>query len=74
MYRHEIDHSVTELTQELQDVLSDPTLPRTKSVKCAMCGHPEAVFFQVLVLYFYVKYNTLDSFSSFKIVGLINLF
>ncbi|XP_078160582.1 DNA-directed RNA polymerases II, IV and V subunit 9A-like [Carex rostrata] len=46
VFRHEVDHPVTELTQELQDVLSDPTLPRTKSVKCALCGHPEAVFFQ----------------------------
>jgi DNA-directed RNA polymerase II subunit RPB9 len=31
----------------LQDVAGDPTLPRTKEVRCAVCGHGEAVFFQV---------------------------
>ncbi|CAL9097944.1 unnamed protein product [Musa textilis] len=47
VYRNEIHHSVGERTQVLQDVAADPTLPRTKSVRCAVCGHPEAVFFQV---------------------------
>lgn len=28
-----------------QDVRSDPTLPRTKDVRCPMCSHNEAVFF-----------------------------
>uniref|UniRef100_A0A0E0MI49 Uncharacterized protein n=1 Tax=Oryza punctata TaxID=4537 RepID=A0A0E0MI49_ORYPU len=32
--------------QVLQDVAGDPTLPRTKSVKCAACGQGEAVLFQ----------------------------
>jgi hypothetical protein len=30
----------------LNDVTADPTLPRTKGVKCGKCGHGEAVFFQ----------------------------
>ena len=47
VYRNEIHHSVGERTQVLQDVAADPTLPRTKSVRCANCGHGEAVFFQV---------------------------
>lgn len=38
---------MAERTQVLQDVAADPTLPRTKSVRCAQCGHGEAVFFQV---------------------------
>ena len=28
-----------------QDVRSDPTLPRTKDVRCPVCTHNEAVFF-----------------------------
>lgn len=50
IYRNEIHHSVSEYTQVLQDVAADPTLPRTKSVKCFECGHGEAVFFQVASL------------------------
>ncbi|KAL6503351.1 DNA-directed RNA polymerases II, IV and V subunit 9B [Orobanche gracilis] len=50
VYRNEILHSVAERTQVLQDVASDPTLPRTKSVRCASCNHGEAVFFQVQLL------------------------
>ncbi|MQL81107.1 hypothetical protein Taro_013564 [Colocasia esculenta] len=46
VYRNEIHHSVGERTQVLQDVAADPTLPRTKNVRCAKCNHPEAVFFQ----------------------------
>ncbi|PKA52754.1 hypothetical protein AXF42_Ash001735 [Apostasia shenzhenica] len=46
VYRNVIDHDIGELTQTLQDVAADPTLPRTKTVVCALCGHPEAVFFQ----------------------------
>ncbi|KAL5210163.1 hypothetical protein ABZP36_005786 [Zizania latifolia] len=46
VYRNEVQHSAGEQTQVLQDVTSDPTLPRTKSVRCAACGHGEAVFFQ----------------------------
>ena len=47
VYRNVIDHSADEFTQVLEDVAADPTLPRTKSVRCAVCNHPEAVFFQV---------------------------
>ncbi|KAK9161725.1 hypothetical protein Syun_008066 [Stephania yunnanensis] len=46
VYRNEIHHAVGERTQVLQDVAADPTLPRTKSVRCAQCNHGEAVFFQ----------------------------
>eukprot|EP00898_Chlorokybus_atmophyticus_P004640 jgi/Chlat1/5177/Chrsp33S05164 len=46
VYRNEIHHSEDERTQILQDVSADPTLPRTKDVKCVKCGHREAVFFQ----------------------------
>ncbi|KAH9611294.1 hypothetical protein KSS87_023656 [Heliosperma pusillum] len=47
VYRNEVHHSVGERTQVLQDVAADPTLPRTKSVRCTQCNHGEAVFFQV---------------------------
>ncbi|CAD6255391.1 unnamed protein product [Miscanthus lutarioriparius] len=48
VYRNVVDHAAGELTQVLfEDVASDPTLPRTKSVRCAACGHGEAVFFQI---------------------------
>ncbi len=46
VYRNEVAHAAGERTQVLQDVASDPTLPRTKTVRCAACGHGEAVFFQ----------------------------
>ncbi|TVU29421.1 hypothetical protein EJB05_20986 [Eragrostis curvula] len=47
VYRNVMDHTAGEFTQVLyDDVTSDPTLPRTKSVHCAACGHGEAVFFQ----------------------------
>ncbi|KAK9992128.1 hypothetical protein SO802_027113 [Lithocarpus litseifolius] len=46
VYRNEIHHSVGERTQVLQDVTADPTLPRTKAVRCTQCNHGEAVFFQ----------------------------
>ncbi|CAN1281478.1 DNA-directed RNA polymerases II, IV and V subunit 9A [Linum perenne] len=49
VYRNEVHHSAAERTQVLQDVAADPTLPRTKDVRCAMCKHPEAVFFQRLL-------------------------
>ena len=51
VYRNEITHDVGERTQVLQDVAADPTLPRTKTVRCAVCNHPEAVFFQVCSLH-----------------------
>lgn len=33
-----------EKTIVLEDVISDPTLPRTKDVRCPKCNHNEAVF------------------------------
>ncbi|CAL9756695.1 unnamed protein product [Musa acuminata subsp. burmannicoides] len=47
VYRNEVHHTASERTQVLQDVAADPTLPRTKAVKCSKCNHPEAAFFQV---------------------------
>jgi DNA-directed RNA polymerase II subunit RPB9 len=32
------------LLQIVQDVTADPTLPRTKDVRCPQCNHNEAVF------------------------------
>ncbi|KAK1653758.1 hypothetical protein QYE76_071564 [Lolium multiflorum] len=46
VYRNEVQHAAAERRQVLQDVTSDPTLPRTKYVRCAACGHGESVFFQ----------------------------
>ncbi|KAK1653883.1 hypothetical protein QYE76_071688 [Lolium multiflorum] len=46
VYRNEVQHAAAERTQVLQDVASDPTLQRTREVRCAACGHGEAVFFQ----------------------------
>ncbi|KAL2338962.1 hypothetical protein Fmac_013408 [Flemingia macrophylla] len=46
VYRNKIHHSVQRRTRELENVASDPTLPRTKSVRCSQCNHGEAVFFQ----------------------------
>ncbi|URD96878.1 hypothetical protein MUK42_29713 [Musa troglodytarum] len=46
VYRNEVHHTASERTQVLQDVAADPTLPRTKAVKCSKCNHPEAAFFQ----------------------------
>jgi DNA-directed RNA polymerase II subunit RPB9 len=51
VYRNEVHHSVGERTQVLQDVAADPTLPRTKAVRCTQCNHGEAVFFQVKFLF-----------------------
>ena len=67
VYRNEVHHSVSEQTQILSDVASDPTLPRTKAVRCAKCQHGEAVFFQVYLssknaFIFFFK-NFLSSFS-----------
>ncbi|CAN6868120.1 unnamed protein product [Brassica oleracea] len=46
VHRNEVHHSVSEKTQILTDVASDPTVPRTKAVRCAKCQHREVVFFQ----------------------------
>lgn len=46
IYRNELEQRVA-ATQIVQDLASDPTLPRTKDARCPKCGHGEAVFFQV---------------------------
>ncbi|KAJ4833833.1 DNA-directed RNA polymerases II, IV and V subunit 9A [Turnera subulata] len=46
VYRNEVHHSASERTQVLLDVASDPSLPRTKAVRCKECNHEEVVFFQ----------------------------
>ncbi|KAG6491568.1 hypothetical protein ZIOFF_046500 [Zingiber officinale] len=48
VYRNVVHHSAGEFMQLLPVVAADPTLPRTKSVRCAVCDHPEAVFFQAM--------------------------
>lgn len=48
VYRNVVHHSAGERTQILHDVASDPTLPRTKTMRCTKCNHPEVVFFQVI--------------------------
>lgn len=45
VYRNEVRHSAKEKTIILKDVRSDPTLPRTRDVRCPQCNHNEAVFF-----------------------------
>eukprot|EP00887_Chlorella_sp_A99_P006552 scaffold3.g6552.t1 len=45
VYRNEVHHTSKEKSVVLQDVRSDPTLPRTKDVRCPSCAHNEAVFF-----------------------------
>lgn len=64
VYRNEIHHAVGERTQVLQDVAADPTLPRTKSVRCTQCNHGEAVFFQVnfKLLFYRLQVNVLHSY------------
>ncbi|GAB4821808.1 hypothetical protein N2152v2_008854 [Parachlorella kessleri] len=45
VYRNEVHHTAKEKNVVLQDVRSDPTLPRTKDVRCPACQNNEAVFF-----------------------------
>ncbi|KAJ1383277.1 DNA-directed RNA polymerases II, IV and V subunit 9A-like [Sesbania bispinosa] len=52
VYRSEIHHSNGRRTQAVENVAADPTLPRTKSVRCSQCNHGEAVFFQVNPLFY----------------------
>lgn len=46
VYIKKIHHSIGEETPVVKNVAADPTLPRTKSVRCAQCNHGEAVFYQ----------------------------
>lgn len=45
VYRNEVHHTSREKSVVLQDVRSDPTLPRTRDVRCPQCANNEAVFF-----------------------------
>ena len=45
VYRNEIVHTSQDKTVILSDVTADPTLPRTKEVRCPECGGTDAVFF-----------------------------
>ncbi|KAK6930254.1 Zinc finger, TFIIS-type [Dillenia turbinata] len=47
VYRNEINHKVGDHSHVLRDVAADPTLPRTKAVRCTRCNHKGAVFFRV---------------------------
>ena len=47
VYRHQITHSATEATTVLADVTSDPTLPRSRGIRCDKCTNDEAVFFSL---------------------------
>ncbi|OEL34132.1 hypothetical protein BAE44_0004849, partial [Dichanthelium oligosanthes] len=41
-----VDHAAGKFKQVIfEDVASNPTLPRTKSVRCAACAHGEAAVF-----------------------------
>lgn len=47
VYRHSIHHTSAETTTIIQDVRTDPTLPRSSDVHCPSCDHGEAVFFSL---------------------------
>ena len=47
VYRHTIHHTAAETTTVIQDVRTDPTLPRSNDVRCPSCEHNEAVFFSL---------------------------
>lgn len=47
VYLHNIHHTSAETTTIIQDVRTDPTLPRSSEVHCPSCDHGEAVFFSL---------------------------
>ena len=47
VFRHNIAHSKKEETTWILDLTSDPTLPRSKDVRCKKCDTREAVFFSM---------------------------
>lgn len=47
MYKRVIRKPGGEPKDVLKDAATDPSLPRTRSVRCYNCNHPEAAFFQV---------------------------
>jgi DNA-directed RNA polymerase II subunit RPB9 len=44
VYASENTFSAKDKTVVMEDVIADPTLPRTKDVRCPTCNHNEAVF------------------------------
>jgi len=42
-----IRHTAAETTTIIQDIRTDPTLPRSTDVQCPRCDHKEAVFFSL---------------------------
>ena len=48
VYRNNIMHSSDEKTSVIQDVRIDPTLPRSRDIRCARCEAMEAVFFSLV--------------------------
>mmetsp|Transcript_16720 Transcript_16720/g.27659 ORF Transcript_16720/g.27659 Transcript_16720/m.27659 type:complete len:116 (-) Transcript_16720:132-479(-) len=44
VYRNDIVQPVDPRTTVIADLSADPTLPRTKDVRCAKCDHREAVY------------------------------
>ncbi|KAF8776581.1 hypothetical protein HU200_003300 [Digitaria exilis] len=73
VYRNVVHHSAGEFTQVLQDVAGDPTLPRTKDVRCSVCGHGEAVFFQVGYLFLQRPYDNCTYFRASITMARIHL-
>lgn len=47
VYKRVLRKSADEPKETLKDAAADPSLPRTRSVKCYNCGYPEAAYFQV---------------------------
>ena len=47
VHRHSIRHTAAETTTIIQDIRTDPTLPRSTDVQCPRCDHKEAVFFSL---------------------------
>ncbi|XP_078156131.1 DNA-directed RNA polymerases II, IV and V subunit 9B-like [Carex rostrata] len=46
VYKMEIRKPSTEdVTGDFKDAVADPSLPRTRSIKCANCNHSESVFY-----------------------------
>jgi DNA-directed RNA polymerase II subunit RPB9 len=48
VYRNNIAHSLEEKTSTIQDLRIDPTLPRSRDVRCTKCENNEAVFFSLV--------------------------
>jgi len=49
VYKRVIRKPVGEPKDVLKNAATDPSLPRTRSVRCYNCNHPEAAFFQVCI-------------------------